>query len=113
MATITNFPTINLEPLANATKEVRDLLAKAMRGIALSERDGVTTATLTVLYPSKEERDAALHTGMTEGMTQTAAKMQASSPRTACNPSALAAFLVAICTSSLGDSTSPHWVLSI
>ena len=34
----------------------------------LSEKDGQTTITITVLYPSKEARDAALQTGMKEGM---------------------------------------------
>jgi uncharacterized protein YndB with AHSA1/START domain len=36
--------------------------------LVLSERDGKTTAVNTVLYPSKEARDAALQTGMKEGM---------------------------------------------
>ncbi|MGQ0538392.1 MAG: SRPBCC family protein [Gemmatimonadaceae bacterium] len=36
--------------------------------LVLAERDGKTTATLTVLYPSKEARDAALQTGMKDGM---------------------------------------------
>jgi uncharacterized protein YndB with AHSA1/START domain len=34
----------------------------------LAESQGVTTMTLTVLYPSKEARDAALGSGMKEGM---------------------------------------------
>jgi uncharacterized protein YndB with AHSA1/START domain len=38
--------------------------------LTLSETDGKTTATVSVLYPSKEARDAALKTGMKEGMTQ-------------------------------------------
>jgi len=37
--------------------------------VVLSEKDGKTTITLTVLYPSKEARDAALNTGMKEGMS--------------------------------------------
>jgi uncharacterized protein YndB with AHSA1/START domain len=48
---------------------------ETLNTIALSERDGVTTAMLTVLYPSQEERDAALHTGMTEGMSQSFARL--------------------------------------
>lgn len=36
--------------------------------LALSERDGKTTLTLTLLYPSKEARDAALASGMEHGM---------------------------------------------
>jgi uncharacterized protein YndB with AHSA1/START domain len=35
--------------------------------VTLSEKDGKTTMTLTVLYPSKEARDAALETGMKDG----------------------------------------------
>jgi uncharacterized protein YndB with AHSA1/START domain len=37
--------------------------------LVLTEADGKTTATLTILYPSKEARDAALKTGMKEGMS--------------------------------------------
>jgi uncharacterized protein YndB with AHSA1/START domain len=35
--------------------------------LTLSEKDGKTTMTMTVLYPSKEARDAAMKTGMTDG----------------------------------------------
>ena len=35
----------------------------------LTERGGKTTLTMTILYSSKEARDGALRTGMTEGMT--------------------------------------------
>jgi uncharacterized protein YndB with AHSA1/START domain len=38
--------------------------------LTLAEENGRTTITSTVLYPSKEARDAALKTGMKEGMTQ-------------------------------------------
>ena len=38
--------------------------------LVLTEKDGKTTATLTILYPSKEAREAALRTGMKEGMEQ-------------------------------------------
>ena len=34
----------------------------------LTESDGRTTITLTIAYPSKEARDAALRTGMKDGM---------------------------------------------
>jgi uncharacterized protein YndB with AHSA1/START domain len=34
----------------------------------LTEKDGVTTHTMTIHYESKEVRDAALKTGMTDGM---------------------------------------------
>jgi uncharacterized protein YndB with AHSA1/START domain len=39
--------------------------------VVLAEKDGQTTITLTVLYPSKEARDAVLKTGMTEGLSMT------------------------------------------
>jgi uncharacterized protein YndB with AHSA1/START domain len=39
--------------------------------LELSEKDGKTTLTVTILYPTKEARDAARNTGMTDGMTQT------------------------------------------
>jgi uncharacterized protein YndB with AHSA1/START domain len=39
--------------------------------LALSEDGGRTTITQTVLYPSKEARDAALQTGMKDGMNRT------------------------------------------
>ncbi len=38
--------------------------------LVLSEKDGKTTITVTILYPSKEARGAALQTGMKEGMSQ-------------------------------------------
>ena len=37
--------------------------------LILAESNGKTKVTLTILYPSKEARDAALKTGMKEGMT--------------------------------------------
>jgi uncharacterized protein YndB with AHSA1/START domain len=37
--------------------------------LVLSEEDGKTTISLTVLFPSKEVRDAALETGMKSGMS--------------------------------------------
>jgi uncharacterized protein YndB with AHSA1/START domain len=36
--------------------------------LTLVEKDGKTTARVTILYPSKEARDAALKTGMKDGM---------------------------------------------
>jgi uncharacterized protein YndB with AHSA1/START domain len=35
--------------------------------VVLSEEDGATTVSQTIVYPSKEARDAALQTGMSEG----------------------------------------------
>jgi uncharacterized protein YndB with AHSA1/START domain len=36
--------------------------------LTLTEKDGKTILTSTILYPSKEARDAALKTGMKQGM---------------------------------------------
>ena len=44
---------------------------ETLNTVVLSEKDGRTTIMLTVLYPSKEARDAALKTGMTDGMSMT------------------------------------------
>jgi uncharacterized protein YndB with AHSA1/START domain len=38
--------------------------------VTLSEEDGKTTITQTVLYPSQEARDAALETGMKDGVSE-------------------------------------------
>ena len=38
--------------------------------LLLSEQDGKTTISLTILYPSKEARDSALKTGMMEGVSE-------------------------------------------
>jgi uncharacterized protein YndB with AHSA1/START domain len=43
---------------------------ETLNTLILSEEDGKTTITQTVLYPSKEARDAALETGMEEGASQ-------------------------------------------
>jgi uncharacterized protein YndB with AHSA1/START domain len=43
---------------------------ETLNTLVLSEQGGKTTITQRVLYPSKEARDAALKTGMTEGMSQ-------------------------------------------
>jgi len=42
---------------------------ETLNTLILSEEDGKTTMTLTVLYPSKEARDAALKTGMKDGVS--------------------------------------------
>jgi uncharacterized protein YndB with AHSA1/START domain len=36
--------------------------------VVFTEKDGRTTLSLTILYPSKEARDAAVQTGMTKGV---------------------------------------------
>jgi uncharacterized protein YndB with AHSA1/START domain len=43
--------------------------------LALGEAGGQTTITLTLLYPSKEARDAALQSGMKDGMEQGFARL--------------------------------------
>ena len=42
----------------------------------LTEAGGLTTITITVLYPTREARDAALKTGMKEGMDQSFARLE-------------------------------------
>jgi len=44
--------------------------AETLNTLTLSEANGKTTITNTILYPSKEARDAALKTGMKEGVSQ-------------------------------------------
>jgi uncharacterized protein YndB with AHSA1/START domain len=44
---------------------------ETLNTLVLTEEGGKTTATLTILYPSKEARDAALQTGMKDGMAPT------------------------------------------
>jgi uncharacterized protein YndB with AHSA1/START domain len=41
---------------------------ETLNTVVLSERAGKTTATITLLYTSKQARDAALKTGMKQGM---------------------------------------------
>lgn len=41
---------------------------ETLNTLVLTEEAGKTTATLTILYPSKEARDAALQTGMKDGV---------------------------------------------
>lgn len=42
---------------------------ETLNTLTLTEKDGKTTITSQVLYPSKEARDAALRTGMKEGVS--------------------------------------------
>jgi uncharacterized protein YndB with AHSA1/START domain len=44
---------------------------ETLNTLTLTEQDGQTTVTQRILYPSKEARDAALRTGMKEGMAAT------------------------------------------
>ena len=43
---------------------------ETLNTLLLSEENGQTTVTETVLFPSKEARDAALETGMTDGVSR-------------------------------------------
>ncbi|MGH7518876.1 MAG: SRPBCC family protein [Gemmatimonadales bacterium] len=43
---------------------------ETLNTLILTEEDGKTTITQTVLYPSKEARDAALKTGMKDGVSE-------------------------------------------
>jgi len=43
---------------------------ETLNTLLLSEEDGKTTITQRVLYPSREARDAALRTGMQEGVSE-------------------------------------------
>jgi uncharacterized protein YndB with AHSA1/START domain len=43
---------------------------ETLNTLVLSEQGGKTTITQTILYPSKEARDAALKTGMKDGVDQ-------------------------------------------
>jgi uncharacterized protein YndB with AHSA1/START domain len=45
--------------------------------LTLTEKDGKTTLTNTILYPSKDARDAALKTGMKDGATESFERLDA------------------------------------
>ncbi len=45
--------------------------------VVFAEESGQTTITLTITYPSREARDAALQTGMKEGLDQGFARLDA------------------------------------
>jgi uncharacterized protein YndB with AHSA1/START domain len=49
---------------------------EALSTVMLTEKDGKTTITCTVLYPSKEARERAFGTGMKEGMSQCYDKLE-------------------------------------
>jgi uncharacterized protein YndB with AHSA1/START domain len=51
--------------------------AEALITATLSEKAGVTTYTTTMRYQSKADRDAAVSTGMTDGMEQSYVKLDA------------------------------------
>jgi uncharacterized protein YndB with AHSA1/START domain len=43
---------------------------ETLNTLTFTEKDGATTVTTTLLFPSKEARDAAMQTGMTDGTTR-------------------------------------------
>jgi uncharacterized protein YndB with AHSA1/START domain len=53
---------------------------ETLQTMLFSEQDGTTTITVTVLYPSKDARDAALRTGMKEGMSASFERLAAYMP---------------------------------
>jgi uncharacterized protein YndB with AHSA1/START domain len=52
-------------------------MGEALVTSVLTEKNGVTTYTTTIHYASKDVRDAALKTGMTDGMEQSFEKLDA------------------------------------
>lgn len=50
---------------------------ESINTLTLSEAAGVTTLTVVMLFPSKEHRDGALQSGMTGGMEQSYARIDA------------------------------------
>jgi uncharacterized protein YndB with AHSA1/START domain len=54
---------------------------RTLNSVVLDEQDGRTTITCTILYPSKEARDAALGPGMREGMSESYDRLAAYLPK--------------------------------
>jgi len=54
-----------------STESYDDYPGESLNTVILSEEDGKTTLTTTVLYPSKEARDAVLESGMQDGAAET------------------------------------------
>ena len=50
------------------TESMDDFPSESLATVVLTEQEGRTTLTLTVLYPSKEARDATLASGMERGV---------------------------------------------
>jgi len=50
------------------TESMEGFSGEAVNTLVFEERDGRTTATITMLFASKEARDGALQTGMSDGM---------------------------------------------
>jgi uncharacterized protein YndB with AHSA1/START domain len=58
------------------TEKWGDEWPETINTLTLVERDGRTTVTQTILYPSKEARDAALGTGMADGASQSLDRLE-------------------------------------
>src|SRR5256885_2488324 len=56
---------------------------ETLNTLVLTEKDGRTTITQTMLYPSREARDAALETGMKEGGSESFCRLDADLPERA------------------------------
>lgn len=54
-----------------STESFDDYPGESLNTVILSEEDGKTTITVTILYPSKEVRDAVLESGMPDGASET------------------------------------------
>jgi uncharacterized protein YndB with AHSA1/START domain len=54
-----------------------DFPGETRNTLVFTEEDGRTTATITVLYASKEARDGALASGMTDGMSEGYERLEA------------------------------------
>jgi uncharacterized protein YndB with AHSA1/START domain len=53
------------------TESFDDFPGESLNTVVLSEEDGATRITTTVLYPSRDVRDAVFASGMPEGAAQT------------------------------------------
>jgi uncharacterized protein YndB with AHSA1/START domain len=53
-----------------STESFEGIPGETHNTVVFTEEDGRTTATVTVLYPSKEARDGALASGMKDGMAE-------------------------------------------
>jgi uncharacterized protein YndB with AHSA1/START domain len=54
-----------------STESFDDYPGESLNTVVLTEEDGKTTLSVTVLYPSKETRDAVLASGMQRGAAET------------------------------------------
>ncbi|GAC1473234.1 MAG: hypothetical protein NVSMB9_21500 [Isosphaeraceae bacterium] len=54
-----------------STESFDDYPGESLNTVVLTEKLGQTTMTVTVLYPSRQTRDALLHSGMQQGASET------------------------------------------